>query len=312
MNVALMIVLAVMTFLGIIYGIGLGFGIDSLKSFVRIEIIESIFNVVLIAVVGSGLAFSNGAMAFLIDISGVGFGASTTTLTNSQSVYSAICNSYINDGAERVMPYVISSTASLTLLNTFKSIVIFADPVYFGFEGMPFAGLEPVSNLLDMQMDFFMLMIGFFIAVPVILWLIFNLFPWFLYAGILLRSFPWTRTAGGSLMALFIAFYIIFPAVMLPFTTYTVNGNVDQSPWSGQNVGQILSYSFASITGILTVFFGGVFGQVQSFGIVASNLAVQMLGLLVSLLVSLDMVEVLGRLLGAPSLHTRKLFSKVI
>ena len=66
------------------------------------------------------------------------------------------------------------------------------------------------------------------------------------------------------------------------------------------------------IESTLLVFLGGAYGEVQGFGSSASAFAVQLIGVVISLLISLDPVEVLGDLLGAPSMHAKRLLSKVI
>jgi hypothetical protein len=43
-----------------------------------------------------------------------------------------------------------------------------------------------------------------------------------------------------------------------------------------------------------------------------SQFAVQLLGLVISLIIALDLTEALGDLLGSPSLQSKKLLSKVI
>lgn len=356
-QVSFVVVFLVLVVLGIVYAIGYGFGIDSLKAFVRTEYIESFFNLILIVFIAGGLGFAGSAISFLSSVAGIG---STSTSVNSvYDAYFAICTNYLTNGAGTILGYAAQISTEITILDIFKGTLVQAAPGDFGFGGLLFSGLQPVDNIYDIQAGFYMAMAGMFIGIPVLLWIIYNLFPWFLYTGVLLRAFPWTRAAGGSFIALFIAFYIVFPAIILPFSEYGVSGNGGAiscsaggalpscsagtpscsngatpscvattptcvgggSPPTCQNwdthdqinsISNMVGFSPSLITGTLGVFFGGAYDEVKSFSATASAFAVQILGVVIALLISLDIVEVLGDLLGAPSMHTRDLFRKVI
>ncbi len=312
-TISFAITLAVLSVLGLVYAIGYGLGIDSLKTFVRTEYLESFFNLAMIIFIAGGLGFAGSAISFLSNVAGIG---QTTVQVNSvYDAYYAICTNYINTGANTVLGYATEISTEITIIDIFKGTYISAAPGDFGFSGLFFSGLQPIDNIYGLELGFYMAMAGMFVGIPVLLWIVYNLFPWFLYAGVMLRAFPWTRAAGGSFIALFIAFYIVFPAIILPFSQYGVPGNggitwASQSQISG--ISGLVGFAPTLITSTLGSVFGGAYLQVEGFGAAASAFAVQILGIVIALLVSLDVVELLGDILGAPSMHAKNLLSKVI
>ncbi|MCL5239063.1 MAG: hypothetical protein M1286_01145 [Candidatus Marsarchaeota archaeon] len=183
------------------------------------------------------------------------------------------------------------------------------------YDFSPFQGLEPFASLLGQQLDVTLAIAGLLIIIPVFLFIVYGLFPIFLYAGVLLRSFPWTRAAGGTLIALFIAFYIVFPSLLYPFTTYLpqIATGLQQLSASASGVQAIWQFSTGTV-GALLPFVGGSFisSEVNGFAIAVSNAAVQLVGLVISFLISFDLVETFGDMLGSPSLQAKGLLSKVI
>jgi hypothetical protein len=321
LSISIIIVLFVLTLLGIAYAMGYGFGIESLKTYSKTEFLESVFNLALIVLAASGVAFAGGAIAFISNIGGIGLQTFSSGASSALGVDMAICNNYVNNGVEVVLPYVLGTTGTVIALSSMKSIKIDLAPNHFGFTVLPFAGIGPEISIINIELGFFITMVAMFFFVPLLLYMIYTIFPIFFYAGILLRSFPWTRAAGGSFIALFIGFYIVFPALMYPFSTYTA------TTFSQIAVGSLTGLSFSSMTIAATTGFTNMFFtrlgfpnplilEIKSFGSVVGGLAIELLGIVVSLIVSLDFIEVLGDLLGSPSLsssaHTRKLLSKVI
>ncbi len=322
---SLLIVLLVLSVLSIVYAFGIGFGIDSLKKFAKTEYIESFFNIFLIVVVAAGLGFAGGAIGFIASIGATGINTPINiNLASAHDVYLAICQNYLNDVIYNVAPAVISISATLIVLSALVFFNVNLAPGDFGFSYRPFAGMLPLTNLFGLQLDFFLLLIGVMIGISLFLSLVYFLFPLFLYSGVLLRSFPWTRAAGGTLIALFVSFYIVFPALLYPFSVYFASPT-----FSGLQINQLSTLTF-SVSGLfqvvpLSTFISciptslnicptssPILNEIISFSGLAAYLALQVVAIVIALIVSLDLVEALGDLLGAPSLHARKLLSKVI
>jgi hypothetical protein len=319
-GISLLLVLLVLTALGVVYAFGYGFGIESLKRFARTEFIESAFNLVVIGVIASGLAFAGGAISFISALGSLGAsslaavtgsGAYNSSISSASSLYLALCNNYIHSGLESLLPDTIALATTQGILSALQQFNFELMPNYFGFSFSPYAGIQPVVNLIGMQLGFFMLMIGISIAIPIFLYIVYFLFPVFLYVGVLLRSFPWTRAAGGSMLALFISFYIVFPSLLYPFSTYAVT-QFQSLPVSSLSGSGFSLQALLTLIPISTLFGSPVLDEISGFSAQVSQFAVQLLGIVISLIIALDLTEALGDLLGSPSLQGKKLLSKVI
>jgi hypothetical protein len=88
LGVSLLIVVLVLTSLGVVYAFGMAFKVESLKAFTRSEFLESFLNVVLIIIIGTGVAFSGSAIGFITNIGIVGI----------QSVSSQTCGAPTGSG----------------------------------------------------------------------------------------------------------------------------------------------------------------------------------------------------------------------
>jgi hypothetical protein len=324
LNVSLLIVLVVLTILGITYAFGIAFGIEPLKAFTRSEFLVWLFNILIIIVVSSGLAFAGAAIAFISNVGLVGIQSISSQsgitvppvpVSSAYDVYMAICQNYIGNGVGIAVSEIMPATVTSFILSTLQGLQIKLMPYYFGLNFQPFAGIEPVMGLMTSQINIFYAMLGIFVALSLLLFIIYSIFPIFLYVGILLRSFPWTRAAGGTLLAMFISFYIVFPAILYPFSLYmpTITASLNL----GLSTSWISLFSFSAILAVVpfSTFvgtFSPVASEISGFAHVISTIGLQLLGLIIAFVISLDLVEKLGDLLGAPSLHTRKLLGKII
>lgn len=151
-------------------------------------------------------------------------------------------------------------------------------------------------------------MVGILLMITFLLYLLYSIFPVFLYVGILLRSFPWTRAAGGTFIAMFIAFYIVFPG-LYPFSLYMQSIYITLSvPSSG-----LTGFSLSSLGTLLPYLSGtAMLTEIGQFAQTVAFVGLQLMGVLIGLVVSLDLVEAIAKLLGAPSMHTRSLLGKIL
>ena len=234
-----MIVLIVMMIMGMAYAIAVGFGIEKLRNFVKTEFLEQFFNLILIAVVGSGLAFAGAGVMFIAQIGLAGATSSglistqnIPSMTNIAELYGFLCTKYVNDAIGTQLGGLISLLPNEFVLGAVQGVSIDAMPDGLGFSISPFRGLWPVQQILGTELGVYAALAGVEVAMAMLLFVIYFLFPILLYSGVLLRSFPWTRAAGGTLVALFIAFYIIFPAMLGPFATisFANTGSVPARP----------------------------------------------------------------------------------
>lgn len=314
--IAFLVVLVVLVIIGIAYAIGYAFGIGSLLKFVKSEAVESFFNLIIIAFVAFGIGFAGPAIQFLSALGGITLqsGGAAPSAGNAQQLYTTLCNYYVHDGVVMLIDNSITLTLTYIVVSALQGLFVSLSPNYFGVTYSPFYGASMLLNVLNVQMETYTFFAAILVAMAMLLALIYFLFPFFLYAGVLLRAFPWTRAAGGSLIALFIAFYIVFPALLYPFAIY-MSSSITTASQSLYSINP-----FSSLQTSIAAIFGYVSGstlvsEVMGPGGFAQNvgmLALQVIGIFVAFLVSFDLLEVLGDLLGSPSLQPNKLFSKVI
>ncbi|VVB77173.1 Uncharacterised protein [uncultured archaeon] len=325
LGIALLIVLMVFSALGIVYAFGYALNMESLKAFTRTEVPESVFNVILICLVFSGVAFAGGAIAFvanlgLVGIESISSGSAAPTIapvpiTSTRDIYIAICSSYIDHGVNVALDNLLTTSLTAFTLKSLMTFKVNMAPSWFGVSFQPFMGTMPISNLIAMQAGMFDAMVGLLIGVTFMLYLIYSIFPLFLYVGVLLRSFPWTRSAGGAFIALFISFYIIFPALLYPFSLYMQNVYAALGVSTGGPAGFSL-YGMLAAAPLSGMAGDAMLAEISGFAQTVSYTAIQFLGLVIAFVVALDLMGSLGDLLGAPSLssgaHANMLLKRVI
>ncbi len=332
LGLSMAIILAVMAVIGMAYAIGTSFGINKLVEFSKTEIYESLANVfIIVVIVGGSAVFSNmivlGSYLAGIGVQQVAHGVQMPVITSPLDMYTALCSNYINVFVFQLLPaslhiavvqFVVHLLASFEVqfVTSFKE-----GPIAFvpGFQFKPLDGLSAVSQSLSMAASVVSFMMFVHFAVILLLFTIYYLFPIFLYVGILLRSFPLTRAAGGSMLALFISFYIVFPTLLYPFSFIGLYSPVAIWPSASINVPSFNSNPSALLSQINQQGKPGTGYVVTdpysfvSYSIEAIvGLLIDMLGFVIAFLVSYDLLEALGGVLGAPSIRAGPMFGKVV
>jgi hypothetical protein len=321
-SIILLIVTLDFGVMAVAYAIGMGFQIQSLTNFAKTEMLEGVFNVAILATIGFAVISVYPAMVFFLNVAQLNTAAPVIPASTG-GIYVSLCNDISTNIINSGFNNWIGLTGTLFLANTLQSVNVLAIPNSYGYAYQPFAGLALLVQLLwDDQTAFFGTMFfGMFLVV--MLFVIYYLFPIFLYVGLALRAFPWTRAAGGSFVAMFIAFYVIFPALMLPFVTNTsaigvcnppmsgsgyVNPLCNPGSFSGHSLKSILTFTFASNFNFGEVYYDDVVAFVDGFFTIGLN----MFGLVIALLISYEIVEKIGSILGAPSMSAQRALSRIL
>lgn len=338
-SISLLIILMMFMVIGATYAIGFAFHIETLLTFAKTEILEGIANVVIIVVVGVAIAWSFGAINFFANFASITTNSSIASLNSSagtQGVYIELCNNIQSNIMLKGLENWFGIFTNLYITNFLAhgspplgGFTLHLMPNGFGLAFSPFHGMALATQLIwDEQLAYFStIFLGMFMII--MLFIIYFLFPLFLYVGIALRSFPWTRPAGGSLIALFISFYIIFPALLFPFTVS--NSFMDSGAGSGygtpgfcsnpqfssfSNLCSTQSFLFVSwkdFANLLTFSLGDLFySDIYSFMEGMEYVGLSVIGLIIAVLISYEMVEKIGSLLGAPSLQGSRVLSRIL
>ncbi|MDE1768406.1 MAG: hypothetical protein KGH64_01200 [Candidatus Micrarchaeota archaeon] len=331
LRIVLLLVAVMISILSVAYAFGTAFQIESLVNFAKTELLEQMFNVGAIAVVFVAIASLDPFITFFtnLGLSGIASTASLgtapagyTSTTHAYNIFVDLCNAVDFNIVRTAFENWFSLVISLFWVNLFNSLVVSFMPNSFGFSFNPYGGLSLMIQLIwDDQSAYFLAMFfGLFLIV--LIFLIDFLFPLFFIIGIALRSFPWTRAAGGSLMAMFIAFYIIFPGLLYPFiyssslTGVTGLGLCTGSAYNTlslcQTPGFVKGTFVAILNGFHESFAIAYYDDVSAFvdGMVQVGLSV--MGLIVALLIAYESTEKIGTLLGAPSVSAQRALSRIL
>ncbi|MEM3781455.1 MAG: hypothetical protein QXT43_00630 [Candidatus Micrarchaeaceae archaeon] len=339
--ISLLIVLAVLLVMSIAYAFGRAFGIPGLVELVKKEYIESIFNIFLIVAVVGGLGIADKAVSFLGNVAIASLGQSTpaVSVSSTSGLFGALCTNYLRNGIGYGITNIIYLLApniiDASILQQLTISVNYASTFTvtgFAYSYSPFSGIYPFVSIIGTEISAVYSLIAINLGISFLLGIIYDLFPLLFYLGILFRSFPWTRAAGGSLVALFISFFIVFPSILYAFSIIQTNtvtaqqtsGIIASSVFGASVLTSLLSnsyeflaslYNFATseLQSILSgVNLATIFTEMKDFAGFFAYGVLQLLGLVIAVVVSFDLLEGLSDLLGAPSLEGSRLLQKVI
>ncbi len=345
LGIGVLLVLIMLALLGVVYAIGTAFNINKLNDFVRREYVETLANIIIIVVVlVGGFAIFNNATIFFADLAAGSIGTQALQTTGSSptaatsQVFTAICNNYENTIINNNLYNYVNVVSFLFIINTLVTLKINLDPNEFGFTLNPLTGVQTLQTTVwsEEAISFGIISMGGMLIM--LLFVIYFLFPIFFFAGVVFRCLPWTRAAGGSMLALFISFYIIFPALLYTFSQFSAgNGNIcgkgtlqaTQELCSSGGIGsQVLSSLSANFQGVLaaalaifginapgcTVYgFGcALYANTVDFTNTVAYSILQMIGLIISFIIAYDLMEFLGDILGSPSLQSGRILSRVV
>jgi hypothetical protein len=328
-----LIMLTILLVLAALYMVSQAAKLPSLNNFVKTELAEVVGTAILIGI------FFGAFYATAFATVGVN-PASTTNPTlhfsgPARSVFVGDCVALGTSSFDLAIPVFVSGTINYAL-QAVSSINLKITPGGFGFTMQPLGGLALVINNLTTLQDLMSGIVVAILAMTFLLAFVYSIFPLFLYLGIILRAFPWTRAAGGILIAMFIGFYIVFP-LMLNATTSGLNAIVTQSisnyyssnsvvgiSNSISNVSNTYSYSgsFSSFGGsmsYITNILGSIIGYPNSYGLINGFIAdfmgpaiLVVVEIAISFIIALDFADIVSDMLGAPSLTTEGLLRRLL
>jgi hypothetical protein len=341
-TLATIIMLSIVLVMAVLYMVSQLARLPTLATFVKVELAEMVATAVIIAIFFGGFY----ASAF----SGIGLGGiQAQSLTNSGSSHfngpgrAVFVNDCTTLGAAslELIPPIITSGVINYGINLVTSLNFKITPGGFGFSVSPLGGVGLITTTLNELQGILATFIIAITAVIFMLSLVYSLFPIFLYIGIVMRAFPWTRAAGGIFIAMFIGFYVVFPLMLLAttngFATATYQETVSylnsssstgaanfMNASSATNIGTVVvNASGSSSTGGFTSFFGTLLGSAVGFpnnyGVINGFISdfigppvITIIEIAFAFIVALDFADILSDILGAPSLTTEGLLGKVL
>jgi len=298
---SLVIMLTMAAIAGLAFGIGYAFRMGGLQQAGKQELGEIVITTLIVLV--------------LLGTFTIGNALSPPQLLTNGGAYNPVtfiddCTNLANYGFT-LLQYLFDLVATQDFLNLLSSFTVNLMPLSFGVSFTPFGGYGLVAastNLLFLASGG---MGALLLSISAVLGIFYAIMPLFLFAGIILRTLPVTRPAGGAFLGIFIAFYFVFPILlhfMIANTPVTLTpSQLGQAPTTGY---------FASFLNLLEnpgatfTFFNSItilFDPSYTLGLITAVLIPAMYGVfsaIFSFMISFDFAELMGDFLGSPSLRS--------
>ncbi len=305
--ISLLLMLIMLMIAGVLYAIGSVIKVDKLTRFAKSEMGEVIITLIIVFIfVGSFTVISVSTPSNFLSISKGTF---------STGIYMYDCKALYSTSLGMVLP-TFGLMGYEMVISLITSVSIQIQPVYFGIALKPFSGLLVANSVAKMMINIGAMFFGMLLATMFVLLIAYKLFPLFFFAGVVLRTIPWTRAAGGAFIGLFVGFFIVLPIMIYIFTSAFSVSSVSGS-----------STSLSSVLGTLTTASGSLQSDtalIQSEESSSSGIFIAfirsvlepsmfyVIGVVLSFIISYNFMEVLGDLLGAPSLSSGKTLKRLL
>jgi hypothetical protein len=310
LGISYLLILIMAAIVGIAYALGTSLHIDALTRFSKTEIGEIIVTLLIISLMLGSFAIVNStAPSSSTSTSPNSYFALGQGAFNSSRIFLSDCGKLAYSAIDTI-PQIVYFSIYTNMWQFISSVSLSYAPDEFGPNDEPFVGAYVLVGPADMVLDFASGLAAILIGVEVILALIYSLFPFFLFLGIVLRTMPWTRAAGGSFLGLFIGFYIMLPLMLnlllavLPTTT----SSALSVPTSISGLFSTLQSQFSNVLASLSSVPSGISGLFNFnataifIKTIGSQMLYDLLAVILSIIVAFDFTETMGDLLGAPSL----------
>jgi hypothetical protein len=202
MSVAVIIVTASIILAGIIIGVGRAFSYKRIENFGIEELLQSVINAAIIGALASIISIISGVSASIVSAQ-CGSGDAPAQLACSLSKL---------EGSLFLM--FQETVKALNILGYYQSLVLDFDV----FSIQPFENLSSISGVLSNQVFTMQLLVMLIeLNVQILNFVGENALLLLLPIGLVLRTFFVTRKAGGFMIALSIALYVLYPSFILIF-----------------------------------------------------------------------------------------------
>ncbi|MCX6776863.1 MAG: hypothetical protein NTY73_02765 [Candidatus Micrarchaeota archaeon] len=192
--ITLAVVSLMFSLVSLAYMIGTGFHLPKLQGWAKDELYQALASLLL-------------AVLLITFIS--------TIDTTMSSIYGKdpfdIARDYVNTVTAGLGTFFTGFVAYDVYFQLFKSAVLKAMPSQTGFDINPLIGLAPLTAMLSLSIEATLgamaLLFGMSAFISFIQYQLSIILP----IGMVLRAFPFSRSAGGALIAVFLGFYVFYP-----------------------------------------------------------------------------------------------------
>ncbi len=306
-GIAFLIMLVMLVVAGVAYALGYAFQIESFMRFSRTEMGEVGLTALIIAIF-AGFIFASNAATLVPSL----------TPSQAQGYFTSDCGLLSGASTNVFVTLATYYWPNLIKLGLIQGISVKIAPSNFGLDAFgPFAGYDLLISAVNKFAAFTGFLATALIGMVALLAIIYAIFPMFLYAGIVLRTIPFTRAAGGAFLGFFIGFYLMFPMMLYMLLSAYPNIAATSSIVNSPPSSALSSLFGATVTGadnlINAIGTLSIEGEIQNFATLVIDPMFYTIGaLMISVLVSFDFSELVSGLLGSPSLSSREMFKKLL
>jgi hypothetical protein len=194
LSITFAVMSVVLALVSLAYMIGTGFHLPKLQAWAKDELYQ---------------ALAGGLLTILI-VSFVLTLDATMVAIYGQDPFTIAVN-YINSLITALGIFFGSVVALDAVFGIFQSLALKAMPSQTGFNINPFTGLSPLTSMLSLAMEAILGGMGLMLGQSAFLSFIKTQLSILLPIGLALRAFPFSRPAGGAMMAVFLGFYVFYP-----------------------------------------------------------------------------------------------------
>jgi hypothetical protein len=193
-SITFAIISVVLALVSLAYMIGTGFHLPKLQAWAKDELYQAIASALL-------------AILLIALVS--------TINTTMNDIYGGdpfvIAGNYINALTVSMTAFFTAAVTMDAVFGVYQSLALKAMPTQTGFNISPFTGFAPLTAMLSLAMEAILGGLGLTLGQGVFLSFIKTQLSILLPIGIALRAFPFSRPAGGAMIAVFLGFYIFYP-----------------------------------------------------------------------------------------------------
>ncbi|ASI14031.1 multipass membrane protein [Candidatus Mancarchaeum acidiphilum] len=307
--ISLILLTIMLLITGVLWAFGGLLEMPKLKESARSEIGEVLLTGLIVVIILGSFSLTNFSAGDALPLSNGLF---------SSRIYYDDCN-VIFTGVQKGISEDIGLLAYDDVVKLISSLTLTIEPGYFGYSFSPYAGMGYGSNVIGVTMSIVGGVVMLSFAGILVLNYVFIIMPIFLFIGIVLRTIPWTRPAGGAFIGMFIGFFILFP-LLLHFMIVGSIQTINLATVSSSTPTSLPGLS--GLTNVLNIM-GDIEGYVSDFsgGIAAVNSVITdiigpllyiILSLLITLIIAFDFTDTMGDLLGSPSLSSSGGLKKLV
>ncbi len=300
--ITLLLLLLMLNIAALMYLLGSAIKIPQLVSFGKTEIGEVMVTAIIVFIFLGGFQIENS-----LPVPGNYLALAPGVI--SQGIFQNDCSSLAGGSLTALSTDLIPLAVASDIVQFSSSITYGAYVTNEGFSAKPLAGLAFSTQIYGKLIPVLVGLIALPLAGAAILAIFYAIAPLFLYLGIILRTIPFTRAAGGSFLGMFVAFYLLFPLLLY---LLIANVSVATSTISASSLGQLTSNIQPGVSWLPSY---GELGLGITKGVIVSAIAQLLylvLAFILAIIIAFDFMERAGDLLGAPSLASKHTLRNII